>query len=945
MKNTKKLLSLLLVFAMIFSLAVPVFAEEGTATPATIVSWNGTSVTNNGANDVANDVALSMKDNGGKLNTVKIEPSKFGNIQAQQWYGKDAYSADNYGYVQFAVATTGYENLKVTTLLGGNDRVPASFKLQVSANGTDFTDAAAVNVTVANADKSNRNRESAAETTIDVPALAADQSMVYFRIIQTAAAAPKGTSGTNAGVLDIYSIALTGTAKDPTPPTPPTPPAPTGELSGKTVILHSNDVHGMKTFDVHGTDKNGNPTVTKKTAGSLEQYAYIAALKAEYEAKGAKVIVADAGDYSQGSPYVSFTKGANGVEMMNAAGYNVATLGNHEFDYGYDQLVKNLKSAKYTTVCCNILDEDGNKLFDGSTVITIGDLKVGFIGVNTPETQTKANPALIKGLKWLAGEDMIKAVNDEAAALKDKADVVVVLSHLGVDSESAPNRSTDLWAGVKGVDFIIDGHSHSVMTAGEGGEPIQSTGTAMANIGVITIDNEAKKIVDNSLVKYTEFAKPDETVLAKAKELMEPVDKELNVVFAKSEVDLNGTKGDDKGAIGNRNGETNLGDLITDAMLWKALRDINLNVDPRNVVAITNGGGIRASISKGDVTKKDINTVLPFGNTLSVVYVTGDKLLEALEASTYCSPTPVGGFPQVAGMTFAISADVKYDANKDTYPGSTYHGPNTIKRVDILEVNGLPFDPDATYAIVTNNFSAAGGDTYYTFAASEINIDTGLPLDEVVMEYITTELKGVISNTYAEPFGRIMYNPYTDIEGWYRAPILVSTAAGIVYGHGNGIFAPNDNVTREQYISMLYRLFGEVITPEKTVEKLPFSDTDNLTYSKEAVKWGYETGIAVGDTSGTYRPTAAITRGEMAAMTYRAIEKLDGTPAPDELKKDAGFTDLGDAFFTEAVNVLANLGIIHGKDAKTFAPYDITTRGEAATIIAYLVYSIIAVEP
>ena len=914
MKNTKKLLSLLLVFAMIFSLAVPVFAEEGTAKTASLVT---------------DYTALATGDQ------VVIYNAK-GGVALDTFETKSFYNA----------------GAAVTPADGKLADVPDNLIWTLTKNddGTFY---------IAQGDKKLSMDEKFSSTPANKmhdkwSVIAQENGTCYIKnegrnVYLEWFASQKSFSGyarIDAGQEGLFQMSLYKLdTSTPTPPTPPTPPAPTGELSGKTVILHSNDVHGMKTFDVHGTDKNGNPTVTKKTAGSLEQYAYIAALKAEYEAKGAKVIVADAGDYSQGSPYVSFTKGANGVAMMNAAGYNVATLGNHEFDYGYDQLVKNLKAANYTTVCCNILDEDGNKLFDGSTVITIGDLKVGFIGVNTPETQTKANPALIKGLKWLAGDDMIKAVNDEAAALKDKADVVVVLSHLGVDSESAPNRSTDLWAGVKGVDFIIDGHSHSVMTAGDKGEPIQSTGTAMANIGVITIDNASKKIVDNSLVKYTEFAKPDETVLAKAKALMEPVDKELNVVFAKSEVDLNGTKGDDKGAIGNRNGETNLGDLITDAMLWKALRDINLNVDSRNVVAITNGGGIRASINKGDVTKKDINTVLPFGNTLSVVYVTGDKLLEAIEASTYCSPTPVGGFPQVAGMTFAISADVKYDANKDTYPGSTYYGPNTIKRVDILEVNGLPFDPDATYAIVTNNFSAAGGDTYYTFAASEINIDTGLPLDEVVMEYITTELKSVISTTYAEPFGRIMYNPYTDIEGWYRAPILVSTAAGIVYGHGNGIFAPNDNVTREQYISMLYRLFGEAITPEKTVEKLPFSDTDNLTYSKEAVKWGYETGIAVGDTSGTYRPTAAITRGEMAAMTYRALEKLSDTPTPDELKKDAGFTDLGDAFFTEAVNVLANLGIIHGKDAKTFAPYDITTRGEAATIIAYLVYSIIAVEP
>ena len=903
MKNTKKLLSLLLVVAMIFSLAVPVFAEEGTAKTATKITTAEQLVTGEYVMVASGNTPVVFDK--GWITTAPVPENV---ADGPVW----KITVNDNGTVKLTDAndvTVAPKPLKDGKPQNGILADDYDWVVSVSEGTFSFAgqEGNAVKLACNMDPETGLNRFRAYKVSTITGNYAHNYSSEF----------------------ELYKL---DTA---TPPTPPTPPAPTGELSGKTVILHSNDVHGMKT--VSYVDSKTGETKTK-TVGSLEQYAYIAALKAEYEAKGAKVIVADAGDYSQGSPYVSFTKGANGVAMMNAAGYNVATLGNHEFDYGYDQLVKNLKTANYTTVCCNILGEDGSKLFDGSTVITIGDLKVGFIGVNTPETQTKANPALIKGLKWLAGDDMIKAVNDEAAALKDKADVVVVLSHLGVDSESKPNRSTDLWAGVKGVDFIIDGHSHSVMTAGEGGEPIQSTGTAMANIGVITIDNAAKKIVDNSLVKYTDFATPDETVLAKAKELMEPVDTELNVVFAKSEVDLNGTKGDDKGAIGNRNGETNLGDLITDAMLWKALRDINLNVDPRNVVAITNGGGIRASINKGDVTKKDINTVLPFGNTLSVVYVTGDKLLEALEASTYCSPTPVGGFPQVAGMTFAISADVKYDANKDTYPGSTYYGPNTIKRVDILEVNGLPFDPDATYAIVTNNFSAAGGDTYYTFAASEINIDTGLPLDEVVMAYITEELGGVISTTYAEPFGRIMYNPYTDIEGWYRAPILVSTAAGIVYGHGNGIFAPNDNVTREQYISMLYRMFGKDITPEKTVDKLPFSDTDNLTYSKEAVKWGYETGIAVGDTAGTYRPTAAITRGEMAAMTYRAFSILMKDSITDEDKADVGFTDLGNTFFTEAVNVLANYDIIHGKDAKTFAPYDTTTRGEAATIIAYLVY-------
>ncbi len=201
----------------------------------------------------------------------------------------------------------------------------------------------------------------------------------------------------------------------------------TPSMAGKTVIVHSNDVHG-----------------------AIAGYANIAALAAEYESQGAKVIVADAGDFSQGKVEVSSNKGLNAVKMMNAAGYDIATLGNHEFDYGYAQLKENLKEATFSTICCNILDENGKPAFEGSKVFDIDGLKVGFIGVNTPESQTKANPALIKGLTWLAGADMVKAVQAEADKLKaDGTDVIVVLSHLGVDSESEPNRSTDLWAGSK----------------------------------------------------------------------------------------------------------------------------------------------------------------------------------------------------------------------------------------------------------------------------------------------------------------------------------------------------------------------------------------------------------------------------------------------------------------------------------------------------------------
>ena len=171
---------------------------------------------------------------------------------------------------------------------------------------------------------------------------------------------------------------------------------------------------------------------------------------------------------------------------------------------------------------------------------------------------------------------MVKAVQAEADKLKaDGTDVIVVLSHLGVDSESEPNRSTDLWAGLTGVDFIIDGHSHSVMEKGDNNEPIQSTGTAFENVGVIVIDNATKKIEKNMLVKVTEDSAKDEAVAKAAQDITDAINAEYGAVFAKSEVELNGDRSysSKTDLYGNRDGETNLGDLITDSMVWSVKKD------------------------------------------------------------------------------------------------------------------------------------------------------------------------------------------------------------------------------------------------------------------------------------------------------------------------------------------------------------------------------------
>ena len=748
-------------------------------------------------------------------------------------------------------------------------------------------------------------------------------------------------------------------------------------LDGKTVILHSNDVHG-----------------------AIDLYAAMAAMKADYEAQGAEVILADAGDYSQGTVYVSVNKGADAVTMMNAAGYDVATIGNHEFDYGYAQLAENMKAAKFQVLCADVLGADDKTIFDANTIIEKGGVKIGFFGLETPEAQTKANPKLIQGLKFLAGADgkeLYDCAAEQVADLKAKgADLVVCLAHLGTDGSSEPYTSYDLAKNVKGIDFIIDGHSHSVMTEGPNGEPIQSTGTAFKNIGVITIDNATKKILGNDLIKVADYEKRDETVAAAAKAIMEPIDKAYGEKFAESEVELNGTKAPD----GNRDSETNLGDLITDAMLWKVLADAEITVPEENVIALTNGGGIRASIGVGDVTKKDINTVLPFGNTLAVVYVKGSELLEALEASTYCTPEALGGFPQVAGMQFTVATYEKYDANDKSYPGSTYYGPKTINRVTIEEINGKDFDPQATYAVVTNNFVAAGGDTYYAFAAATNQFDTGLPLDEVVMEYVAKELNGVIGEDYAEPTGRIVvdqgvgpaiadvqsmimgeasytaesYKAYAAVEakldaaeteaervalcaelydavsgleiagntfddakgGWYKSAVDFAQASELMVGMGGNRFAPDTETTRAMVIQVLYAFADK---PSVEGMDCPLTDVAPDAWYADAVTWGYNLGVTSGYEDNTFRPDTVISRQELAVMIYGMLFGDDSILIEDDIKLALSAFKDGDqiaSWAREAVAVCYISKLMVGDNNGCFRPNAGLTRAELAQVFCAL---------
>ena len=657
--------------------------------------------------------------------------------------------------------------------------------------------------------------------------------------------------------------------------------------AGKTVILHSNDVHG-----------------------AITGYACIAALKTDYESRGAEVILVDAGDYSQGTTNVSTTKGADAVAMMNAAGYDVVTIGNHEFDYGYEQLMDNMSKAEFKVVCADVFDADGTTIFDANyTYTTKSGVKVGFFGLLTPEAQTKANPALIKGLTF-AIDDLWAVSQKQIDALAD-ADVVICLSHLGVDNETKPYTSYDLWNNTKGIDMIIDGHSHTVMTKGDKNEPIQSTGTAFANIGVIVIDDASKKIESNELVAVTDTMAKDEAVAAAAEKIIDRVKAEYDVKFAVSKVELNGAKAPN----GNRDSETNNGDLITDAMVWQVLQNKDgLTVNEDHVVAITNGGGIRAAIKPGDVTKNDINTVLPFGNTVAVVYVTGAELLEALEASTYCTPGAIGGFPQVSGINFTIHTGKAYDANAETYPNSTYYGPKSINRVVINSINGKEFKENEIYAVVTNNFCAAGGDTYYAFASASAQFDTGIPVDEAVMAYITRELKGVIGEQYAAPQGRITYfNPFTDIKttNWAFNYVINLYEDGIINGTSATTYTPDAKLTWAQALKLLLVSSGD----------LKAEDAVGADWAKNTMAKAAELALVDADADGN----EAITRLAFCQVAAK-LNKMA------ESKTDSKFIDCADGY----VMALVDAKVIDGMTENTFEPDGLLTRAQIAKIIYLL---------
>ena len=511
-----------------------------------------------------------------------------------------------------------------------------------------------------------------------------------------------------------------------------------------------SDVTILYTNDVHTYIDKQSPKLT---------YAAIADLKQSYQNAGKDVLLVDAGDHVQGTAYGSMDEGASIIKLMNAAGYDVATPGNHEFDYGMDRAKAIMKEADFPYLSCNWVDlRTGLRVLPSVKVFVRGGRRIAFVGVTTPETFTKSTPAYFmdkaqrKYIYDIQGGEDGKKLYDAVQKAIDKAkllaDVVIGLGHLGVDPSSSPWTSEEVIAHTSGFDAFIDGHSHTVMEnkqvkdASGKDVTLTQTGSYFANVGEMTI--AADGTITTKLIPTHEGM--DATIAAMQTGWVNTVDDMLGEKIAVG--DSNFYVSDPAtGKRRIRSAETNLGDFVADGIYTYFNEVEKLHCD----LAIMNGGGIRADVPAGDWTFKTCKQVSPFGNVACLMSVTGKQIQDALEfAARFAGEggKENGGFLQVAGATYEIHTDIPNTVQtdeKNVWIGSATGTPRVqnVKIYDKASGSYLPLDPAATYALAGMNYTLRNlGDGFAMFDGAEL-IKDYVSEDYLVMATYAMTFDGV----------------------------------------------------------------------------------------------------------------------------------------------------------------------------------------------------------
>ena len=529
-----------------------------------------------------------------------------------------------------------------------------------------------------------------------------------------------------------------------------------GALAEEDAPLFQQDVMVLFTSDVHcGIESNFG-------------YAGLAMVRDAYKNAGYHVLLVDNGDSIQGEPVGTMTTGEANIKLMNAVGYDIATMGNHEFDYGMERFFELSKMANFPYVSCNF-NKGGELQFAPYVIKEFDGVKIAFVGISTPKTLTSSTPKYFQDengnfiygfFEDETGEGLYNAVQkavDDARA--EGATFVVALAHLGNEDECRPFTYADVIANTTGINALLDGHSHDtdhVEMRNKARETVlrQGCGTKMEGIGYLKIaakDGAMKAGVmmwNNDDFNATQLYQLDTDVTKAVAEATETLNAKLAEVVAKTDVELTindpvAVTEDGKAVRIIRNAETNLGDLCADAYRYVSGADI----------AFVNGGGIRVSIKEGDITLNDILKVHPFGNALCVCEATGQQILDALEFGAKDVPGEFGGFLQVSGLTYEIHTSVPSSVKLDDK--GLFAGVEGEYRVKNVMVGGEPLDLEKIYTLASHNYMLQGQGDGYTIFEDNVYTQESVMLDnQVLITYITEGLNGVVGADYANPYGQ-----------------------------------------------------------------------------------------------------------------------------------------------------------------------------------------------
>lgn len=494
------------------------------------------------------------------------------------------------------------------------------------------------------------------------------------------------------------------------------------------VVLYDNDVHC-----------------------AIDGYAKIASLKKDFEAAGSRVILVSNGDFVQGGSIGAISKGGYVVDIMNAVGYDFVTLGNHEFDYGMDRLSENTEALTAKVVDCNLYDlRTDRRMFDAYSIVDCGGLKIAFLGVSTPYSFASSTPKFFMDesgqyVYSLSGDTIYDTVQNMVDDARESgADIVVAMTHLGVDVESDPVNSLAMIAATSGIDIVLDGHSHSII---EGDKVknrmgkdvlLTSTGAHFENIGVLRITPDGS--FASSLVPCSDVDgdSATEAVISGVKEEFARMGTR-HIGF--SRVLLRAK--DDEGNWLVRNGCTALGDFVSDAFR------VVLGTD----IACIGGGSLRANIPEGEITFDSIYSVLPFGNASAVATLSGAKILDMLEFSLAALPSDFGGFLHVSNLRYDVDLSVESPVvvNDKKMFVRVDDGPRRVSRVEVLGQDGLwqPIDPARSYTVGSTDYLLLNSGDGYAMFDSESVVSRPETDVEVLEKYITDHLGGIIPETYS----------------------------------------------------------------------------------------------------------------------------------------------------------------------------------------------------